>query len=364
MSDSVLGRIRRRVARLAGVDWIPEQVRDDHDAIGALADAHDETSRTARHALAVAEVANAGAVDAAARASAATERAAEATVQAAALPRDELLGELHRHMIELDRRSRAEAVMATTRWIEHLDPDPSTKVSVVMPTRDRADLLGGAIDSVLAQTHANFELLIVDDASTDHTADVLASYDDARIRVLRGEGRGACVARNVGIDASTGDLLTYLDDDNRLDRLWLQGIAWTFARNPDATMCYGARLIDAIDRVLEREPTRLGSMPSLQFEPFDRATLERDNSIDNGVIAHRPGPHNRFDDELWWFGDWDLVLTLTAAQDPIELPLVAVHYTSDPIPRLSDAGRVGSERYELEAERVRAKHRGRRSPDA
>lgn len=88
-------------------------------------------------------------------------------------------------------------------------------VSVVIPTRDRASLLRRAIASVLAQSYADFELLVVDDASTDDTADVVAAFGDARLRMLRqGTPGGQSRAMNAGIAAAAGRYVAFLDDDD------------------------------------------------------------------------------------------------------------------------------------------------------
>ena len=87
------------------------------------------------------------------------------------------------------------------------------RVSVILPTCNRAHLVGEAIGSVLAQTRSADEILVIDDGSTDATAARLADFGD-RIRVLRGSGRGAAAARNAGLAAATGDWVTFLDDDD------------------------------------------------------------------------------------------------------------------------------------------------------
>jgi glycosyltransferase involved in cell wall biosynthesis len=87
-------------------------------------------------------------------------------------------------------------------------------ISVIIPTYNRAVFLPEAIASVLAQTYNDFELLVVDDGSTDNTADLLAGYGD-RLRYLRQPNRGPAAARNHGIRAARYDLLAFLDSDDR-----------------------------------------------------------------------------------------------------------------------------------------------------
>lgn len=89
-------------------------------------------------------------------------------------------------------------------------------ISVVIPTYNRADFVGEAIDSVLAQTWPHFELLLVDDGSTDDTQAVLAKYErDPRVRLFRQENQGQSVARNNALKEAKGDFIAFLDSDNR-----------------------------------------------------------------------------------------------------------------------------------------------------
>ena len=89
-------------------------------------------------------------------------------------------------------------------------------VVVIMPTHNRAHLVGRAIESVLAQTHTNWQLIVVDDGSSDATADAVAAFTDPRIRFVRNpKALGASGARNVGVRAAgPSAFLAFLDDDD------------------------------------------------------------------------------------------------------------------------------------------------------
>jgi glycosyltransferase involved in cell wall biosynthesis len=89
-----------------------------------------------------------------------------------------------------------------------------SRVSVIIPAYDRAGVVGDAIDSVLAQTYRDFELIVVDDASTDNTSDVLARYAEPVQVIRRTANSGAGAARNDGIRASTGEFIAFLDSDD------------------------------------------------------------------------------------------------------------------------------------------------------
>jgi len=87
-------------------------------------------------------------------------------------------------------------------------------VSVVIPTHDRGRVVVEAIESALAQTHPPLEVIVVDDGSTDDTAERVGRLRDARVKYLRRSHAGVSAARNAGIAAATGDLVAFLDSDD------------------------------------------------------------------------------------------------------------------------------------------------------
>ena len=86
-------------------------------------------------------------------------------------------------------------------------------VSVIIPTYNRAKTIERAVDSVLAQTWKELEVIVVDDGSTDQTNEVLKAYGD-KIRVIHRQNGGASAARNTGIKAATGEIISFLDSDD------------------------------------------------------------------------------------------------------------------------------------------------------
>jgi len=117
-------------------------------------------------------------------------------------------------------------------------PDAETPplVSVVIPTYNRCDRLTGAIESVLQQTYAPLELIVIDDGSTDGTADLLKGYGDG-IRVIRQENRGVSGARNTGIRAAKGGLIALLDSDDQWLPKKLEHQVAYFQASPRAMVC-------------------------------------------------------------------------------------------------------------------------------
>jgi glycosyltransferase involved in cell wall biosynthesis len=259
-------------------------------------------------------------------------------------------GLLHAGLDMVDRRYAEQELRAlvepTTEWVRRAQLDTGPLLSVVLATRDRAELLTRAVASVQAQAYANWELVVVDDGSTDATPGLLAGLaaeDDrivvvphARLGVGTAHARlGVGAARNAGLSAARGEFVCYLDDDNLMQPLWLRAVAWAMARRPDIDLFYGARLTDP-------EPPDTGprvGLPFLHFETWDRQRLEVGNFIDLGVVAHRRNlPEAIFDEHLEMLVDWDLVLRLTAHREPLALPVVASLYTTSAPLRLSRTG--------------------------
>jgi glycosyltransferase involved in cell wall biosynthesis len=261
--------------------------------------------------------------------------------------------DLQRRIEHLEQRALAAerqcTVWSTMAWLALEPVRNDVLVSVVTPTFNRPRLLAQAIESVIAQRHQRWEMVVVDDGSST-ARDVVARFADERIRVFDAPSGGPCAARNLALSDVRGQIVTYLDDDNCFDPGWLHAVVWAFDRHPTATAVYGARIIDDDQRVFGHGD---GGKPWMQFSPFDRGQLEQHNFADIGVIAHRSDVVTRFDPTLLECGDWDFFLALTEHADAVELPVVALYYRSDGDDRLTG-------RQPTDAERVRQRWRDRR----
>ncbi|MFH0731641.1 MAG: glycosyltransferase [Candidatus Omnitrophota bacterium] len=96
-------------------------------------------------------------------------------------------------------------------------------VSVIIPTYNNASFISEAVDSVLAQTYTDYEIVVIDDGSTDNTKEILSKYNN-KIRYFYQENKGVSSARNLGIRQATGEYIAFLDADDlmlpdRLDEL-------------------------------------------------------------------------------------------------------------------------------------------------
>lgn len=143
-----------------------------------------------------------------------------------------------------DGRVDAAELMAAARALpegsEVECPAEPAGVSVVVCTRDRADQLRVALDSLLRLEHPDFEVIVVDNASrTSQTADHVRSLGDPRVRLVSEPRPGLSRARNAGLAAARHDIVAFTDDDVVADRRWLQGLLAGFARAEDIALVCG-----------------------------------------------------------------------------------------------------------------------------
>jgi len=118
----------------------------------------------------------------------------------------------------------------------------SPKVSVVIPAYNQADLLGETVQSVLTQTYPNFEVIVVNDGSPDHTNAVIAQINDPRLKyIVHEKNLGEPTARNTGINASTGEIIAHLDGDDLYHPEKLQTHVDFLEKHPDVDVTYNPR---------------------------------------------------------------------------------------------------------------------------
>jgi len=111
-------------------------------------------------------------------------------------------------------------------------------ISCVMPTYNQEKFIKQAIDSILAQTHMDFELIIVDDGSTDHTSAIIETYSDPRIKKIRKPNGGTGDALNLGFSYATGKYETWFASDNVLYQTAFERLAGFLDRMPHVDYVY------------------------------------------------------------------------------------------------------------------------------
>lgn len=115
----------------------------------------------------------------------------------------------------------------------------STLISIIMPAYNVENYIGKSIESIIDQEYSNWELIVVNDGSTDNTCEVVTAFTlrDSRIKLLNQENRGVSSARNRGINAATGEYLAFLDGDDLWDSRFLAEVVSAKETN-DADLAY------------------------------------------------------------------------------------------------------------------------------
>jgi len=143
--------------------------------------------------------------------------------------------------------------METTRF----QPEPA--VSVILPTFNREKTLPDALESVIAQTFTDWELIVVDDGGTDETPAIIDSFiaKGGNIRYMRHANRGAALSRNAGIQASFGRYITFLDSDDSYLPRHLESRMAVMASDPSPDLLSGGFRGEDDIRVVDRfDPER------------------------------------------------------------------------------------------------------------
>lgn len=185
-------------------------------------------------------------------------------------------------------------------------------VSVVIPAFNYAQYLPDAIDSVLAQTFAAFELIIVDDGSTDATAGVCARYADPRVRRVWQENAGLSAARNTGIREARFPFVAFLDADDRWEPGFLETVTRQFDRL-DASFAAVGMACARMDAAGQPQPPprrsyfRTGELTAVDFIIRNRP-LSSSVAIKRSIFEECGG----FDTSLRSSEDRDMWIRLTA----------------------------------------------------
>jgi tetratricopeptide (TPR) repeat protein len=184
-----------------------------------------------------------------------------------------------------------------------------SRVSVIIPAYNQGCYLVSAIESVLAQTYQDFEIVVVDDGSTDNTAEVAQRYSDPRVRYVYQENRGLSAARNTGIRHSAGEFLSFLDSDDLFLPEKLELLTAVLDDRSDVGFVAGqAQPIDE-----QGKPTgKLFATPL----PENGRELLNGNPLHVGSVLLRREWQERvgfFDESLRSYEDWDMWLRLARA---------------------------------------------------
>lgn len=176
--------------------------------------------------------------------------------------------------------------------------DSAPLVSVIMPTYNRATLIGESLDSLVSQTYENWECIIVDDGSTDQTKQVVNAYivRDSRFHYFKKQNEGTAIARNYAVSRSQGTYILPLDSDDLIGDTYMEKAVKIFSQNDNLSLVYSKAKKFGVE-------TGEWHLPEFQFDKFLIY-----NMIFNSTLFKRKDfdavggymPKNRLEDwDLW-----------------------------------------------------------------
>jgi GT2 family glycosyltransferase len=219
--------------------------------------------------------------------------------------------------------------------------------SVVMAAHDSARTISQAIESVRLQTRADWELIVVDDGSTDDTAAIASAFGDERIRVVPQENRGPAAARNVGLRLAGTPLVSTLDSDDLWLPSYLETMARVFDTERNADLAYtDAWVLDDMTGRVRKTTEMAYQRPPDPPPAAPRAFLEqliKRNFVYNSVTARRDAllALGGYDERLWTGEDWELWLRVAASgRRCVRAPGILAVHRDHPGTLSSDAERM------------------------
>lgn len=206
------------------------------------------------------------------------------------------------------------------------------KVTVIIPTYNRSHTILRSIKSVLSQSFQCFELIVVDDASTDDTESVVNGIVDGRIKYIKhATNKGGAAARNTGIELSKGELIAFQDSDDEWFYNKLEMQIAVFESLPHISAVYCGYILEKNGESIYMPTEQLKAGSGNIF-----TKLLRDNCVSTQTLIVKSDILKRiggFDVYLPRLQDWELVLRLSREVEFIfiDQPLVRVYYTHDSV---------------------------------
>lgn len=187
--------------------------------------------------------------------------------------------------------------------------------SIIIPTYNRAYVLWKTVQSVLAQTESRWEIIVVDDGSTDCTLRLLEEFSDSRIRVFTTPNQGASAARNYGVELANFPFIAYLDSDNTWHQRFLETMREAIGQNSDCVLWYCGQNYTCYERTANGK-WLLISQEAAPGKQYAAKEIWRMKGADTNCIVHRREIFETvggWDEQCRWGEDWDLFLRVHLA---------------------------------------------------
>lgn len=196
----------------------------------------------------------------------------------------------------------------------------STKVSIVLPTYNQGKYLINAVDAILKQTYADFELIIVNDGSTDNTASLLTNMNHPKIRVINQHNQGLPSALNNGFSAAKGEYWTWTSTDNIVAANWLEELVSALENSP-AEVGYAFSyyaVIDENEKILFVNKEQRFDLPHLLLRNSGNASF-----LYRATLAKSVG---NYDTQVFYAEDLDMWIRMAQMTRAVQVPYVLYYY--------------------------------------
>lgn len=209
------------------------------------------------------------------------------------------------------------------------------RVSVIMPTWNRSNIIERALLSVHNQVYNNIELIVIDDGSTDETQNVVNKFIETndlgskQFTYHRLPKIGVSHARNYGLKHAKGELIFYLDSDNEWLPNYVSSVSKVYVERRDIECAYTALEV--------KHQSTVGN--HILFQDYNRRDILFANFIDLNIFSHRRTLYERyggFSTSLTRMVDWELILRYTKETSPLAIKQVLANYYTDAPNRISD----------------------------
>lgn len=174
-------------------------------------------------------------------------------------------------------------------------------VSIILPTYNRGELLKSTINSIILQTYKNWELIVVDDASSDNTEEIVKEFNDNRIQYTRNEkNSGSNYSRNRGASLATGEFLAFVDSDNEWIPEKLEKQLYQFEKKHELELVFCKVLVKdgELERIVPNEEIK-----DLKEIMVCKNVVDTSSALMRKSVFERVG---RFDEKITRLQDWDL----------------------------------------------------------
>ena len=219
------------------------------------------------------------------------------------------------------------------------------QISVIIPTYNRAERLGKAIDSVLDQSHQEFELIIVDDGSDDNTAEMIESYS-SDIVYLRQKKSGPAAARNRGIEKARYDLLAFLDSDDWFAKNKLEIQMEAMNRNPSYLISHTQETWYRNGNILNQKVKHRKNSGDIFKQSLELCAVGMSTVMIRRETFERYG---LFDEDFSCCEDYDLWLRVSAEQEFLLVDEPLTLKDGGRADQVSTIYRVGMDKFRIRA---------------